>query len=105
MMVLNDPETATNNSTPTMPSVMSDEVRSVRREKRARLRTAIFRMLSMEHLRLFRGFVRRLADPAVFERENDLGLAHDLGIVSREHECRPQLIAHFFHQFDDAVRG
>src|SRR5512141_316776 len=101
MMVLNDPDTATNSSTPTMPSVMSEEVRSVRRAKRARLRTAIFRMLSMEFLDLFHGFAHcGLADSAVFERENDLGLAHDLGIVSRKHECRSEFVAHFLHQLD-----
>src|SRR3990172_7438028 len=101
MIVLNDPATATNSNTPTMPKVMSEEVRSVRLPKRARFLTAILSMLSMDCPRFRQGLVNL----AVLKHECDFGLAHDLGIVGREHERRAKLVTHFLHQFDDTVRG
>src|SRR3989304_9795033 len=101
MIVLNDPATATNSSPPTMPRVMSEEVRSVRLPKRARFLTAILSMLSMDCPRFRQGLVNL----AVLKHECAFGLAHDLGIVGREHERRAELVTHFLHQFDDTVRG
>ena len=43
--------------------------------------------------------------PAVFQFKRDLGLTHDLGVMRRENEAGPELIAQTAHQIDDPVCG